>query len=102
MDSLDATALARIQFALNIGFHILFPSVTIALAWLLVWFRVQYGRTGAPDWINDFALELPRGASVILKHSANGELKGLDKFEPDIPPVAPVFFRSASWSAWAC
>jgi cytochrome d ubiquinol oxidase subunit I len=41
---------------------------------------------------NDFAIEIPKGASLILKHSLDGELKGLDAFEPDIPPVAPVFF----------
>jgi cytochrome d ubiquinol oxidase subunit I len=39
----------------------------------------------------DFALVIPRGASLILAHDANAELKGLDAF-PDHPPVAPVFF----------
>ena len=29
----DATLLARIQFGANITFHILFPSISIALAW---------------------------------------------------------------------
>jgi cytochrome d ubiquinol oxidase subunit I len=41
---------------------------------------------------NDFAIEIPKGAALVLKHDANGELKGLDAFEPDRPPVAPVFF----------
>ena len=41
---------------------------------------------------NDFALEVPKGASLILKHDPEGELKGLDAFAPDTPPVAPVFF----------
>jgi cytochrome d ubiquinol oxidase subunit I len=41
---------------------------------------------------NDFAIEIPKGASLLLKHSADAELKGLDHFEPDIPPVGPVFF----------
>src|SRR5207237_147505 len=39
----------------------------------------------------DYALMLPKGASLILAHDANAELKGLDAFE-DHPPVAPVFF----------
>jgi cytochrome d ubiquinol oxidase subunit I len=41
---------------------------------------------------NDYAIELPYGASLILTHDPKGELKGLDAFAPDIPPVAPVFF----------
>ncbi len=41
---------------------------------------------------NDFAIELPYGASLILRHEARAEVKGLDAFEPDRPPVAPVFF----------
>jgi cytochrome d ubiquinol oxidase subunit I len=41
---------------------------------------------------NDYALEVPKGASLVLRHDADGELKGVDAFEPDRPPVAPVFF----------
>lgn len=41
---------------------------------------------------NDFAIEIPKGASLILTHDPDGELKGLDAFEPDRPPVAPLFF----------
>lgn len=41
---------------------------------------------------NDYAIEIPYGASLILKHDARAELKGLDAFAPDVPPVAPVFF----------
>jgi cytochrome bd ubiquinol oxidase subunit I len=33
---MDALFLARIQFALTIGFHFLFPPISIGLAWLLV------------------------------------------------------------------
>ena len=41
MFDLDATTLARLQFALNISFHILFPAITIGLAWLLLYFRAR-------------------------------------------------------------
>jgi len=41
---------------------------------------------------NDYAIEIPKGASLILKHDADAEIKGLDAFAPDTPPVAPVFF----------
>lgn len=33
---MDAVLLARLQFALTIGFHFIFPPITIGLAWLLV------------------------------------------------------------------
>ena len=45
----DPLLLARAQFGLNIGFHILFPSITIALAWVLVYLRVRIAR-GAGAW----------------------------------------------------
>jgi len=41
---------------------------------------------------NDYAIEIPKGASLILKHDRNAEVKGLEAFEPNVPPVAPVFF----------
>lgn len=51
MESGDALILARAQFGLNIAFHILFPSITIGLAWILVYFRFQYARTGSDAWL---------------------------------------------------
>lgn len=50
MLELDATQLARIQFALNISFHILFPAITIGLAWILLYFRLRYTRTRDEAW----------------------------------------------------
>jgi cytochrome d ubiquinol oxidase subunit I len=47
---LDATQLARIQFALNISFHILFPAITIGLAWVLLFFRLRYTQTRNDAW----------------------------------------------------
>jgi cytochrome bd ubiquinol oxidase subunit I len=52
----EALFLARVQFGLNIGFHILFPSITIGLAWILVVFRVRYARTGDPAWLRTYRL----------------------------------------------
>lgn len=56
MENADALLLARIQFGLNIGFHILFVSITLALAWILVYFRVKYALTGKARWITSFNL----------------------------------------------
>jgi cytochrome d ubiquinol oxidase subunit I len=51
MSELDPLLLARIQFAANISFHILFPAITIALGWFLLFFRVQWLRTRQPHWL---------------------------------------------------
>lgn len=48
---LDTFLLSRIQFAANISFHILFPTITIALCWFLFFFRVQYNRTNDEVWM---------------------------------------------------
>src|SRR5919109_4364346 len=52
----EALLLARIQFGLNIAFHILFPSITIGLAWLLVYFRVRFQQTHDPAWLGTYRL----------------------------------------------
>jgi cytochrome d ubiquinol oxidase subunit I len=52
----DALLLARTQFGINIGFHILFPTLTIALAWFLLGFRIQYQRTRDPSWLATYKL----------------------------------------------
>jgi cytochrome d ubiquinol oxidase subunit I len=41
---------------------------------------------------NDYAIEIPKAASLILTHDAEGELKGLNEFVGNHPPVAPVFW----------
>ncbi|MBR7748016.1 cytochrome ubiquinol oxidase subunit I [Undibacterium baiyunense] len=46
----DPMLLARIQFAANISFHILFPSISIALGWVLVFFKWRYNSTKAEHW----------------------------------------------------
>lgn len=48
----DPILLARIQFGLNIGFHILFPTITIGLAWVLFYLRLHmtFAR-GDIDWL---------------------------------------------------
>jgi len=53
---MDALLLARIQFAANISFHILFPTITIALGWLLVYFKFRYGRSGDERWMEAYRL----------------------------------------------
>jgi cytochrome d ubiquinol oxidase subunit I len=52
----DTLLLARAQFGLNIGFHILFPSLNIALAWYLFAFRLAYKRSGDAAWLATYRL----------------------------------------------
>ena len=56
MDALDPLMLARIQFAANISFHILFPTITIALGWALLGFKLAYNRTGNEAWMDAYKL----------------------------------------------
>ena len=46
----DPMLLSRIQFGANITFHILFPTISIALGWFLFYFKIQFNRTGDSTW----------------------------------------------------
>lgn len=46
----DPVLLARIQFAANISFHILFPTITIGLCWILLFFRTRFALSGDKNW----------------------------------------------------
>ncbi|HEY0975815.1 MAG TPA: cytochrome ubiquinol oxidase subunit I [Solimonas sp.] len=48
---MDALLLSRIQFGFTIGFHILFPTLTIGLAWFLVFFEARWRRTRQQHWL---------------------------------------------------
>lgn len=69
---MDTLLLSRIQFAANISFHILFPTINIALCWFLVYFRLRNRRAqGTPEargweeayylWTKIFALTFALG-----------------------------------------
>jgi cytochrome bd ubiquinol oxidase subunit I len=53
-DTFDPLILHRIQFAANISFHILFPTITIALAWVLVFFKLRFARTQDSKWLEAY------------------------------------------------
>lgn len=54
MESLDPVTLARIQFAANISFHILFPTISIAMGWVLLYFKRRYDRSGDAAWMDAY------------------------------------------------
>ncbi|MDX8347434.1 cytochrome ubiquinol oxidase subunit I [Cognatiyoonia sp. IB215446] len=51
---METLLLSRIQFAANISFHILFPTITIALGWVLLYFKIQYNRTKQERWMEAY------------------------------------------------
>jgi cytochrome d ubiquinol oxidase subunit I len=54
MEGLDPIVLARIQFAANMTFHILFPTISISLAWVLLFFKLRFVRTGQQHWMDAY------------------------------------------------
>ncbi|HEX2565822.1 MAG TPA: cytochrome ubiquinol oxidase subunit I [Burkholderiales bacterium] len=57
----EALLLSRAQFGLNIGFHILFPAITIGLSWMLVAFRLRGQLAAYRLWVKIFALSFAMG-----------------------------------------
>jgi len=51
---MDTLILSRIQFGANISFHILFPTITIALGWVLLFFRLRLAGTGDQKWADAY------------------------------------------------
>ncbi|TIM44906.1 cytochrome ubiquinol oxidase subunit I [Mesorhizobium sp.] len=51
---MDPLILSRIQFGANISFHILFPAITIALGWMLLFFKLRYNTTGDTSWMRAY------------------------------------------------
>ncbi len=79
---LDVFVLSRIQFALNISFHILFPTITIALCWMLFYFKLRYNISLNPVWMRayrfwvkifalSFALGVVSGITMSFQFGTN-------------------------------
>jgi len=68
---MDALYLSRIQFGLTIGFHYIFPTLTIGLAWLIVAMMMHakrqndpVARSAARFWTRIFALTFAMGVAT--------------------------------------
>ena len=79
---MDALVLARMQFAANITFHILFPTINIALAWMLMFFRWRWLATHNEAWLGayrfwtkvfalSFALGVVSGITMSFQFGTN-------------------------------
>ncbi len=78
----DPFILSRIQFAANISFHILFPTITIALGWVLLFFKLRFNATGDRKWMDaymfwvkvfalSFALGVVSGITMSFQFGTN-------------------------------
>ena len=54
MDSFDPVVLARVQFAANMTFHILFPTISIGMGWVLLFFKTRFTATGQSHWMDAY------------------------------------------------
>jgi cytochrome d ubiquinol oxidase subunit I len=68
---MDPVLLARIQFAFTIGFHFIFPPLTIGVGWIIFYFMDRYRRTGDPAdavqarfWTKLFAISFVVGVAT--------------------------------------
>lgn len=79
---MDPLILSRIQFAANISFHILFPTITIALGWVLLFFKLRFNWTGDEKWMDayrfwvkvfalSFALGVVSGITMSFQFGTN-------------------------------
>ena len=79
---MEALLLARIQFAANISFHILFPTITIALGWVLLFFKLRFNATRDEKWMEayrfwvkifalSFALGVVSGITMSFQFGTN-------------------------------
>ncbi|NTV11763.1 MAG: cytochrome ubiquinol oxidase subunit I, partial [Zoogloea sp.] len=53
---IDALLAGRLQFAANITFHILFPAISLSLAWVLLYFKLRFDRSGERRWMDAYRL----------------------------------------------
>jgi len=64
MGAIEPVVLARLQFAANVTFHILFPTISIALGWFLLFFKNRFVATGEQRRMD--ALRIKGCASALM------------------------------------
>ena len=79
---MDVVLLSRIQFAVTVGFHFIFPCLSIGLAWLNVIFLAKHRKSKSEDdlrlsyfWVNvfciTFAVGVASGLVMVLQFGSN-------------------------------
>jgi len=109
---MDAVLLARIQFALTIMFHYIFPPMTIGLGWMIFHYNNRYQENGNPVyhqmakfWTRIFAITFIIGVAtgITMEFQFGTNWAGYSRFVGDIfgAPLAAegvfAFFLESSF-----
>lgn len=109
---MDAVLLARIQFALTVGFHYIFPPLTIGLGWMIFIYNSRYLKSRNPlylqlshFWTRVFAVSFAIGVAsgIVMEFQFGTNWAGYSRFVGDIfgAPLAAegvfAFFLESSF-----
>ncbi|MCF7816579.1 MAG: cytochrome ubiquinol oxidase subunit I [Kiritimatiellales bacterium] len=109
---MDVVLLARIQFGLTIGFHYVFPPLTIGLAWMIFLYNTRYQENDNPVflqlarfWTRIFAISFVVGVAtgITMEFQFGTNWAGYSRFVGDIfgAPLAAegvfAFFLESSF-----
>ena len=95
---MDAVALSRLQFAFTIGFHILWPTLTIGTAWFVTVLSALWWRTGNTVyrdlmrfWMRLFALGFGMGVvtGIVLSYEIGTNWAGFSRSVANV--LGPLF-----------
>jgi cytochrome d ubiquinol oxidase subunit I len=90
---MDAVWLARVQFALTVMFHFLFPPITMGLALLIAWIETKRWRTGndlyrrmSDFWLKLFAVNFVVGVAsgIVMEFQFGTNWAGYSRFVGDV------------------
>jgi len=99
---MDAAILSRLQFAFTIGYHILWPTLTIGLSAFVTWLSVLWWWTGKPVyrdlmrfWMRVFALGFGMGVitGVVMSYEIGTNWAGFSKAVSNV--LGPLFMYEA-------
>ena len=90
---MDVVLLSRLQFALTIGFHYIFPPLTIGMGVVMVYLEAQHLRTGeqlfekaAKFWTRIFALNFAGGVAsgIVMEFQFGTNWAAYSRFVGDV------------------
>jgi cytochrome d ubiquinol oxidase subunit I len=111
---MDAVWLARLQFAITVGFHYLFPPLSIGLGWMIFVYQTRFLKTGDPAyrqlsrfWTRLFAITFAIGVAtgITMEFQFGTNWAAYSRFVGDIfgAPLAAegvfAFFLESSFLA---
>ena len=100
---MDATILSRLQFAFTIGYHILWPTLTIGLSAFVAWLSLLWWWTGKPVyrdlmrfWMQIFALGFGMGVitGLVMSYEIGTNWAGYSKAVGNV--LGPLFMYEAA------